>query len=196
MSTPAPSTGEKLPPGMVLGPDGKPCKACTAFRSFAGMKKKVPSTSAGSSGPSSATAAGAGALAGAALSTSSAADEPQLPRDCPPDVERLGRHTWTFLHTTASYFPPQPSAHQKSSMLGLLRALPTLYPCGVCADHLGGYMAQHPPEKAVEQGRESLERWLCEVHNEVNERLGKEKFVCEDVPQRWRDGWKDGRCDP
>ncbi|GAA5849035.1 hypothetical protein JCM8547_006418 [Rhodosporidiobolus lusitaniae] len=198
---------EKLPPGMVLGPDGKPCKACTAFRSFAGMKKKTPpvasSSSSATSSSTSPSSSSFSLLAGAALSSaassslsSSASSEPTLPRDCPPDVERLGRHTWTFLHTTASYFPPSPSSHQKSSMLGLLRALPTLYPCGTCAGHLGTYMESNPPEKAVEKGRDALEKWLCDVHNEVNERLGKERFVCDDVPQRWRDGWKDGRCDP
>ncbi|GAA5890137.1 hypothetical protein JCM6882_009239 [Rhodosporidiobolus microsporus] len=195
-----------LPDGMVLDKDGKPCKACTAFRSFAGIKKKVPpkpsdgaSSASSPSSSSSAGAFGGATLAGATLSSSSSsappAPEPVLPSDCPPDVERLGRHTWTFLHTTASYFPPTPSAHQKSSMLGLLRALPTLYPCGSCAGHLGEYMKVNPPETAVEKGRDSLEKWLCDVHNEVNERLGKEKFYCPDVAQRWRDGWKDGHCD-
>ncbi|BGP71411.1 Growth factor [Rhodotorula toruloides ATCC 204091] len=196
------TAGGALPPGMVIGPDGKPCKACTAFRSFAGFKKK-PGTQSSAGGdafaagtPSSTSSAAGVVAAGAALAGVTAAAEPVLPADCPPDVERLGRHTWTFLHTTASYFPPQPSQHQKSSMLGLLRALPTLYPCGVCADHLGQYMKTHPPEAAVEKGREALEGWLCNVHNEVNERLGKDKFNCANVPQRWRDGWADGHCDP
>ncbi|BGP41174.1 Flavin-linked sulfhydryl oxidase of the mitochondrial IMS [Rhodotorula kratochvilovae] len=189
---------QQLAPGVILGPDGKPCKPCMAFRSFAGVKKKQPaasSSSPSSTAPSSSSASAAtAAFAGSAVAAAS--DEPVLPADCPPDVERLGRHTWTFLHTTASYFPPSPSAHQKSSMLSLIRALPTLYPCGSCASHLGAYLETHPPEPAVEKGREALEGWLCGVHNEVNERLGKERFDCGDVPQRWRDGWKDGRCDP
>src|SRR5260221_10134192 len=25
---------ERMPPGMVMGPDGKPCKVCTAFRNW------------------------------------------------------------------------------------------------------------------------------------------------------------------
>lgn len=171
-------------------------QSCTAFRSFAGMhkKKKPAGTSDGSA------AAGAGGFAAAtALAMTTAptveTDPPRLPADCPPDVERLGRHTWTFLHTTVSYFAPQPTPHQKSSMLGLLNALPTLYPCGSCAGHLRDYMKSDPPERAVEQGREALELWLCKVHNEVNQRLGKDEFDCATVPQRWREGWPDGRCD-
>lgn len=82
-------------------------------------------------------------------------------------------------------------------MLSLLRALPTLYPCNHCAEDLGEYMAKpgNDPREAVERGREGVERWLCEVHNEVNEKLGKEKFDCGKAGERWRDGPKDGSCD-
>jgi FAD-linked sulfhydryl oxidase len=80
-------------------------------------------------------------------------------------------------------------------MLSLLHSLPTLYPCSSCADDLGVYIRKNPPEQAVEAGRTALEKWLCEVHNDVNVKLGKEEFVCADVGERWRDGWKDGRCD-
>ena len=79
-------------------------------------------------------------------------------------------------------------------MLGLLNSLPVLYPCSHCADELGTYMKDNPPVKAVE-ARSTLEKWLCEVHNEVNERLGKEQFPCETAGERWRDGPKSGRCD-
>lgn len=167
-------------------------KVCTGFKAWTQVHtKKAPK-------PDSKASAGAGAgaaVAAVAATTSAEPSEKGLPRDCPADVERLGRHTWTFLHTTASYFPPTPSPAQKSSMLSLLTSLPTLYPCSSCADELGSYMKTHPPKEAVEGGRSTLERWLCEVHNEVNERLGKEAFECNNVGQRWRDGWEDGRCD-
>jgi FAD-linked sulfhydryl oxidase len=37
-------------------------------------------------------------------------------------------------------------------------------------------------------------RWFCELHNEVNERLGRERFNCDVVFQRWRSGPADGSC--
>ncbi|GAA5895869.1 flavin-linked sulfhydryl oxidase [Sporobolomyces salmoneus] len=173
-----------LKPGEVLGPDGKPCKVCTGFKAWTGgATKKKSSTTAG--------ATASGFAASSSLESSSSSS---LPSDCPPDVERLGRHTWTFLHTTASYFPPSPTPHQQSSMLSLLRSLPTLYPCGDCAGHLGEYMKVNPPEQAVKT-RLGVEEWMCKAHNEVNERLGKDKFECMNVGERWRDGWKDGHCD-
>ncbi len=72
-------------------------------------------------------------------------------------------------------------------MLGLLRALPLLYPCSPCATELGAYMKANPVEEAVKT-REGVERWLCEAHNDVNVRLGKDKFDCDRVGERWRDG--------
>ncbi|GAA6061126.1 hypothetical protein JCM10212_001726 [Sporobolomyces blumeae] len=195
MSDAASPATPKLKPGEVLGPDGKPCKVCTGFQAWTGGTKKKKQTSSADASTLAASSGATAALASsaAAAATASTSDR-TLPDDCPADVERLGRHTWTFLHTTASYFAPTPTAHQQSSMLSLLRSLPTLYPCGSCADHLGTYMERDPPEKAV-GSREAVEAWMCRAHNEVNERLGKDRFDCANVGQRWRDGWDDGRCD-
>ena len=35
----------------------------------------------------------------------------------------------------------------------------------------------------------------CQMHNEVNLRLGKDEFDCNRVGERWRDGWNDKSCD-
>ncbi|KAJ7763602.1 ERV/ALR sulfhydryl oxidase domain-containing protein [Mycena maculata] len=165
----------KLPPGMVMGPDGKPCKACTSGAAFRNWKP--PTTAA------------AGLAAGAAAST---AQKPSSP--CPPDKDQLGRATWTFLHTAAAYYPERPTPHQRANMLSLIRALPVLYPCAHCAEDFGERVAQNPPDVS---GRAGLSRWLCERHNEVNEKLGKEPFDCAigKTDERWRDGPADGSCD-
>ncbi|KAF7969458.1 hypothetical protein HWV62_22345 [Athelia sp. TMB] len=179
-----PASNKKAKTGMVLGPDGKPCKPCTAFRNWkpAGAKKTSASAGAGS------TASMMAALASGKDDVSPADSR----SDCPADVEQLGRATWTFLHTTAAYYPERPTQVQQSTMLGLLNALPSLYPCSHCASHLGGNMKDHPPDVS---GRNALSRWLCERHNDVNERLGKGKFDCSKTDERWRDGPVDGRCD-
>lgn len=168
-----------LPPGMVIGPDGKPCKICTAFRNW------KPAASKGSTAsPTQAAAATSIAVL--------AAQRNVLPAQCPPDVEQLGRATWTFLHTTAAYYPDKPSTHQRATMLSLLHALPTLYPCSHCATHLGHEMRKSPPDVS---SRNALSLWLCRQHNEVNERLGKESFDCAKTDERWKEGPSDGSCD-
>ncbi|CAG8698842.1 5767_t:CDS:1, partial [Scutellospora calospora] len=115
-----------------------------------------------------------------------------LPSDCPPDVEQLGRSTWTFLHTMAAYYPEVPSYIQQRSMKTFLITFSQFYPCDPCAEHLREEMKSKPPKV---QSRWALGKWLCEMHNIVNERLGKDIFDCNKIDERWKDGPKDGRCD-
>lgn len=77
-------------------------------------------------------------------------------------------------------------------MLALLHALPVLYPCSHCAADLGEQMHAHPPDVS---GRGALGAWLCQRHNEVNHKMGKEEFDCAKVDERWKDGPEDGSCD-
>ncbi|KAJ7160932.1 ERV/ALR sulfhydryl oxidase domain-containing protein [Mycena filopes] len=162
----------KLPPGMVMGPDGKPCKACTSGAAFRNWKPTGKAASA--------------------LAVGGVAAASQTPSQCPPDKDQLGRATWTFLHTAAAYYPAVPSPAQRSQMLALIHALPALYPCSHCADDFGAEVARHPPDVS---GRAGLSRWFCERHNEVNEKLGKEAFDCDKTDERWKEGPKDGSCD-
>jgi FAD-linked sulfhydryl oxidase len=181
------SSKNSVPPGgIVLGPDGKPCKPCTAFRNWKPLSdaKNKNTTQAGKSA--------AAMMAALASGQNTASDVDVPPPNCPADVEQLGRATWTFLHTTAAYYPERPTPNQRVNMLGLLNALPSLYPCSHCASHLAGNMKDHPPDVS---GRVALSRWLCERHNDVNERLGKDKFDCAKTDERWKDGPNDGTCD-
>src|ERR1700730_12406618 len=82
----------------------------------------------------------------------------------PLSGEQLGRATWSFLHTTAAYYPISANAHQKRNMIALLESLPVLYPCQECGIDFGETMKEHPPNVT---GREELSKWLCERHNEV-----------------------------
>lgn len=186
---------EKLPPGMVLGPDGKPCKICTAFRYWK-PRKGAPQAKGQDAGNSARVTNGtsAGVTGAAAAGVAYGSSDHTRPEYCPPDVEQLGRATWTFLHTTAAYYPDNPTPNQRSTMLSLLNALPTLYPCTHCATHLGQNMVTHPPDVS---SRTTLSRWLCERHNDVNKVLGKKSFNCaiNSLDERWKDGPADGSCD-
>jgi FAD-linked sulfhydryl oxidase len=77
-------------------------------------------------------------------------------------------------------------------MRALIAALGEFYPCTWCASDFRKRVAEHEPDVS---GRRGLSRWFCERHNEVNEKLGKERFDCDKVMQRWKDGPPDGSCD-
>ncbi|PFH63040.1 hypothetical protein XA68_10081 [Ophiocordyceps unilateralis] len=137
---------KKLPTGVVLDKDGKPCRNCTSFAAWAAQtKQQTRSVPAG-------------------------------PRpDCPPDVEALGRSTWTLLHSVAASYPEKPSLAQQSDLLGFVRLFSRLYPCWVCAEDFQAYLGRHAPPVA---SRADFGFWLCGAHNDVNRKLGKPEFDC------------------
>ncbi|KAF4589351.1 hypothetical protein GQ602_003240 [Ophiocordyceps camponoti-floridani] len=152
---------KKLPTGVVLDKDGKPCRNCTSFAAWAAQAKQKTR----SAGPRA---------------------------DCPPDVELLGRSSWTLLHSIAASYPEKPSPTQQSDLLGFVRLFSRLYPCWVCADDFQAYLGRHAPPVA---SRADFGLWLCGAHNDVNRKLGKPEFDCSKWEERWRTGWADGRCD-
>lgn len=157
------------------------CNSLKAFGSVMGGNAK---------GKGKAAAATAPAAAVVAVASQESTDSY---RDCPADVEQLGRHTWTFLHSTAAYYPDSPSEQHKKNAFSLFNSLPSLYPCRHCADELKNEMQKiGPPDVS---SKLAISRWLCQIHNEVNTRLGKREFDCNLVLKRWKDGWDDGRCE-
>jgi FAD-linked sulfhydryl oxidase len=108
--------------------------------------------------------------------------------ECPPDSQELGRATWTFLHTMSAYYPEKPNEQQQSSMRSFIKALSNFYPCGYCAEHLREHLKENEPQVST---RQALSKWFCDLHNEVNERLGKPYFDCTLVMKRWKDGCQD-----
>ncbi len=191
-------THPNLPPGLILGPDGKPCKVCNSWQDWAKLKMKKKgnsSTSTSAAGMGGFAAMMSGTSSPAKTSTYSSASPQRLDRsDCPADTALLGRSTWTFLHTTAAYYPVQAPPEAQDNMRKLLSSLSLLYPCVPCAEDFQEKVQENPPDLS---GREGLSRWLCERHNEVNEKLGKETFDCgwTSLNRRWKDGSEDGSCE-
>lgn len=106
-------------------------------------------------------------------------------KECPPDGTELGRSTWTFLHTMASYYPENPDDSTKQAAVQIMQGISKLYPCSYCAHHLAGELVHNPPKV---ENREQFERWMCDMHNEVNLRQGKPVFNCDFARQRWKEG--------
>lgn len=166
------------------------CKTCTSAASWRAMLKQA-STSGG-------IAAGAGAAATTTTSstTSIPAPPPSTQTDCPPDVEELGRSTWTFLHTLTAAYPTTATPEKQTQMRTFLGLFSNLYPCWACAEDFRNWMADPTGKNEPRlSSRAEFGQWMCEAHNAVNRKLGKKEFDCRFWEERWRIGWKDGRCD-
>ena len=152
----------------------KPCRACTDFKTWAKSQKKAFDSEKQSEkkGPPT--------------------NHTTKRKDCPLDKDELGTNTWSLLHTMAAYYPDKPSEEQKSDMRKFFYIFSKFYPCNVCAQDLQEQMKSFPPQT---DSQKLLSQWLCNIHNVVNQKLGKPAFDCKLVEQRWRDGWLDGSCD-
>lgn len=66
-----------------------------------------------------------------------------------------------------------------------LRAFPTLYPCKDCAEDMAHLMEAEPPRV---DSRKDFSLWMCELHNHVNQQVGKAPFKCElkALDEAWR----------
>lgn len=117
-----------------------------------------------------------------------AATENSYSKDDPPDVEQLGRSSWTLLHSIGAKYPINPSAEQQNDITNFLQLFGKLYPCWFCAKDFNQYLSENKPKVKTQ---EDLNRWLCDAHNEVNAKLGKPTFDCNLWKQRWKDGSED-----
>eukprot|EP00039_Didymoeca_costata_P020945 m.342909 g.342909 ORF g.342909 m.342909 type:complete len:160 (-) comp22012_c0_seq1:73-552(-) len=111
--------------------------------------------------------------------------------ECPVNRRELGRCSWAYLHTLAAYYPNDPTKEMEERMRNFMLEYGRMYPCGYCADTTTQEMIRNPPRT---QSRHEFSQWMCEIHNEVNDRLNKPKFDCSKVLERWRTGPPDGSC--
>ena len=109
----------------------------------------------------------------------------------PLSRESLGQATWSFLHTLAAMYPVSPTPSEQRAAELLLGSLALLYPCTECREHYTLTLEERPPRVT---SRSALEQWLCETHNEVNARLGKELADCARVSELWPSELRECGC--
>lgn len=105
----------------------------------------------------------------------------KLPR--PINFEELGNSTWNLIHTMAAYYPEKPTSEKQKATKQFINSLGEVYPCTYCAKDWQDEIKEKPPRV---DSRHEFSQWACEIHNVVNEKLGKSVFPCDKVDQRWR----------
>jgi mitochondrial FAD-linked sulfhydryl oxidase len=112
-----------------------------------------------------------------------------IPGKCPTPAE-LGVSGWNILHSSAAVYPYKPTEVQQKAMKSFIESWAHVYACSWCAYHMRDYVQKHPPDV---RDKVSVSRYVCELHNEVSERLGKDLFDCSPdvVLRRWHPGYPD-----
>lgn len=129
------------------------------------------------------------------LPTASASKQESIsPKECPPSKSVIGDSTWTLMHSMTAWYPEKPTVIQERQMSNFMEAVSIFYPCSYCAIDFQANMKESPVRTGT---RKDLCQWLCEQHNMVNEKLGKEVFKCDmkSLDERWRKN-SDPDCNP
>lgn len=82
----------------------------------------------------------------------------------------LGKHTWYLLHEIAK--SNEDTKDNRYTLGVLMESLSYIYPCAECRPHIWEYLQEHNPEMT--------EEWMCHFHNDVNARLDKPLYPCDD----------------
>jgi hypothetical protein len=90
-----------------------------------------------------------------------------------------GPALWLSLHTISFNYPIEPTEEQKKYYYKYFKSLQYILPCRYCRENYEKNLKTHNLTKAVMKNRESLSRWVYELHEMVNKNLGKssEKLV-------------------
>lgn len=81
---------------------------------------------------------------------------------------------WTTVHTISLNYPCQPTATQRRQYKQFFDSLRHVLPCGKCRDNLVSNLETTRYGREVFQNRDTLSRWVYDLHACVNKMLGKQ----------------------
>lgn len=90
------------------------------------------------------------------------------------DPRKWGSSAWTFLHSVAVCYPKQPSDEDKQHYKMFFLSLPYVLPCLRCQENFLRHMSTEACNfDNAFTSRDSLVRWVIDLHNHVNRDLRK-----------------------
>lgn len=91
-----------------------------------------------------------------------------------------GSGAWVFVHSITLTYPNNPTEHDKQTYKSFFETLGYLLPCNQCANHYNDFIKSNPINDSVLENKESITRWLYNLHNNVNHILNKKKIDFDD----------------
>ena len=98
------------------------------------------------------------------------------------DPNVWGPHAWQFLHSITLAYPDNPSEQDKQNHAQFFNMLKDILPCEKCQIHYMNNLQTYPIENHLED-KESLFRWLVDIHNRVNVDNGKKEYSYDEVTE-------------
>ena len=95
-----------------------------------------------------------------------------------------GPSAWNFIHYTALAYPDNPSEEDKENYKNFYYSLRNTLPCPKCSNNYIKNIQELPIDNSL-NSKEDLFRWTVDIHNMVNNELGKENMNYEQAFQHY-----------
>ena len=81
---------------------------------------------------------------------------------------------WVFLHCIAQNYPQSPTPEQKENYKSFFRLIGKVLPCKYCRDSYDDFINEQGTklEEPAMKNRQTFTKWLYNIHNKVNKKLG------------------------
>ena len=97
-----------------------------------------------------------------------------------PDI--WGPHGWKFLHYISFGYPENPTINIKNQYKNFFLSLEHVLPCVRCANHYRENLSKYSLDEAL-TNRDSLIRWVIDIHNDVNRDNNKKVYDYDEAIQ-------------
>lgn len=91
------------------------------------------------------------------------------------DPKIWGPSGWIFLHSVTKGYPECPTEEDKRVMKDFFIKTGKVLPCERCRANYSLHLIKYPLTNEILASRQKLEKWLLNIHNEVNKQLEKKE---------------------
>ena len=91
-----------------------------------------------------------------------------------------GPHGWKFMHFVSLGYPETPSREDKRQYKEFYESLQHILPCGACAQNYTLSLQRTPIDNSLDS-RDTLIKWVIDIHNRVNQETGKKTLIHEEA---------------
>jgi len=101
--------------------------------------------------------------------------------------EIWGPHGWKFIHYISLGYPEEPTEEQKNLYKNFYYSLQDVLPCDKCAKNYNQNLINNPIDNHL-NSRDSLIKWVIDIHNKVNQDLNKPQLDYEEALSLYTSG--------
>jgi len=102
-----------------------------------------------------------------------------------------GPHIWKALHLISFAYPNDPNENQKKTYKSFFETFYGVIPCSICSANYQRHIKELPITDDTMKNRDSLVKWVIDMHNLVNKENGKPIYSYDDAINTVMNNFKD-----